>query len=76
MGAYGNTMEECIAKIMTYRNPDARCTYPFTPDPVGYCWAYAHHVDGNPKFADMDKICPGCECWKKEQERDGAHANA
>lgn len=48
-----------------YRNPDPRCTYPFTPDPVGYCWGYACHVDGNEKFADMMSRCVGCECWRE-----------
>lgn len=47
-----------------YRNPDPQCTYPFEDCGAGYCWSYAHHVDGNPKFSDMSKICPGCECWK------------
>jgi len=46
MGAYGKTKEEAIARINSYKNPDKRCTYPFTCDPLGYCWAYAHHVDG------------------------------
>jgi hypothetical protein len=46
-----------------YRNPDPRCGYPFTPDPCGYCWSFAHHVDGT-GCIDMDKICPRCELWK------------
>lgn len=65
MGAYGKTQEECIAKINTYRNPDPRCTYPFTCDPLGYCWSYANYVDGTEKFEDMSIICPGCDCWKE-----------
>ena len=52
--------------VLTYRNPDKRCTYPFTPDPLGYCWSYANHVDGTERFEDMDKICPGCEFWNVE----------
>jgi len=51
-----------------YRNPDRRCTYPFTPDPVGYCWSYACHVDGESRFEDMLKICAGCECWKDDAD--------
>ena len=46
-----------------YHNPDKRCTYPFESNAAGYCWAYAHHVDGDKKFKDMEKICPGCECF-------------
>ena len=44
-----------------YKNPNPRCSYPFTPDPVGYCCSYACHVDGDPKFKDLEAICKGCE---------------
>jgi hypothetical protein len=47
-----------------YRNPDKRCTYPFSDCAVGYCWSYAHYVDGNPAFKDIEKICNRCEFWK------------
>ena len=50
-----------------YRNPDPRCGYPFTPDPCGYCWSYAHHVDET-GCKDMDKICPRCELWAPNAE--------
>ena len=53
--------------VETYRNPDKRCVYPFEPNPVGYCWAYAHHVDGTERFEDMGKICPSCEYWKENE---------
>jgi len=46
-----------------YRNPDKRCGYPFTPDPCGYCWSYAHHVDDTEGYEDMERICPGCELF-------------
>ena len=49
-----------------YRNPDPRCAYPFTPDTFGYCWTYAHHVDGSSGF-DVLK-CGGCEFFKPEEE--------
>ncbi len=68
MGAYGDTLEECQAKINTYNNPDKRCTYPFTCDPLGYCWSFALHVDGSKGYEDMSKICPGCECWKEAKD--------
>ena len=71
MGAYGNTKEECEAKINSYRNPDKRCTYPFTCDPVGYCWSYATHVDGNEKYKDIESICKGCEMWTESPEFEG-----
>jgi len=50
-----------------YNNPDPRCDYPFESCGAGYCWSYAHHVDGNPAFKDMEKVCPGCECWFPER---------
>lgn len=48
-----------------YENRDARCTYPFEPNAIGYCWSYAHHVDGTSKFEDILKICEGCELWNE-----------
>ena len=48
-----------------YKNPDPRCKYPFTPDPVGYCWSYANYIDGAKDFEDMSKRCPDCEYWKE-----------
>ena len=53
--------------FMKYRNPDQRCRYPFTPDPVGYCWGYALHIDGTPGYEDMGSHCPQCEFWKERQ---------
>ena len=47
-----------------YRNPDPRCVYPFTPGNLGYCWSYAHHVDGTDGFKNTDNFCPGCEFWE------------
>jgi len=59
------TCGDCYKKrIEKYENPDPRCTYPFTPDPLGYCWGYACHVDGDPQFKDFN--CEGCECWVPE----------
>jgi hypothetical protein len=52
-----------------YENPDPRCEYPYDPSPVGYCWSYANHVDGEDKFADMTAICPGCECWNPKAKQ-------
>lgn len=51
-----------------YENKDQRCTYPFEPCGAGYCWSFANHVDGTPRFEDMSKICPGCEFWKDTVE--------
>jgi hypothetical protein len=42
-----------------YDNKD--CDYPFTPDPVGYCWTFAHHIDGTEGFEDLQSKCKGCE---------------
>ena len=63
VGIYGRTTKEALAVIRKYKNPDSRCQYPFTPDPLGYCWSYANHVDGTEGFEDMAKICPGCDEW-------------
>jgi len=49
--------------LLKYYNPDPRCRVCPDPHPLGYCWTYAHHVDGNPKYPDMEVICPGCEEW-------------
>jgi hypothetical protein len=53
------------AMFEKYRNPDSRCEYPFTPDPTGYCWSFAHHVDGTKGFEHLEAICPTCECWSE-----------
>lgn len=56
-----------------YKNPDPKCIYPFTNDPVGYCWSMACHVDyldlltrksSDKHFADLSKICINCPLWK------------
>ncbi len=62
-----NEHEIAVKKVKSYRNPDKRCSYPFICAPMGYCWAYANHVDKTPKFEDMSKICPGCEFWEIER---------
>ncbi len=57
-------------KFKKYRNPDPRCTYPFDPSPLGYCWSFAQYVDDGwsglkrGKEKGMETICKGCECWK------------
>ena len=60
--ANGNTALSDCSVFDKYRNPDPRCGYPFTPDPCGYCWSYARHIDGT-GCKDMDEICPRCEMW-------------
>ena len=67
MSTYGKTKEEVRARIMSYKNPDKRCTYPFTCDPLGYCWSYANYVDGDERFKDIEAICKNCEMWKPTQ---------
>jgi len=51
-------------RLKMYRNPDPRCTYPFEMCSLGYCWSYAHHVDGTTGYEDMMLVCPTCDCWK------------
>lgn len=48
-----------------FKNPDKRCTYPFTPDIAGYCWSYAHHIDGTKGWENIENICLKCEYWKE-----------
>ena len=45
-----------------YENKDERCTYPFSDDPLGYCWGYANFIDGDKAFKDF--TCDGCEYWE------------
>ena len=51
----------------SYKNKDPRCRFPHNQSPLGYCWAYAHHVDGTKGHEDMEKICPGCEYWEDNE---------
>ena len=60
---------ECCVK---YQNPDKRCGYPPIREtktktwwPTSYCWSYAFHVDGDPKFKNIKKICKDCDLWNK-----------
>ena len=70
MGAYGKTLEECIAKINTYKNPDPRCKYPFEPDPLGYCWSFAIHVDKKHTPEQIFKSCIHCELFTESKNFD------
>ena len=79
MATCGKTEGEAITKIKTYRNPDERCAYPFSPG--YYCWSYAFYIDYGDewlkkrKVESMEEICHHCEFWteseeyKREQER-------
>jgi len=49
---------------LKYRNPDPRCKYPFTPDPLNYCWGYAEKVDEGASKKEIEQFCEGCEYWK------------
>lgn len=74
--------EEAMRRIATYENRDERCGYPFTMDPLGYCWSYATHVDvmagrtedADGRWRDMESICSGCDLWKPNQERSALDA--
>lgn len=69
MGAYGKTKAEARARINSYKNPDKRCTYPFTCEVLGYCWSFAHHIDKTPGYENIEAICKGCEYWKEEKSQ-------
>ncbi len=54
-----------------YENKDPRCDYPFTPDPIGYCWGFAQYIDylkrpiawkNGVKWYKLS--CRGCESYK------------
>jgi len=57
-----------------YQNKKGWCDYPFSPDPVGYCWSYATFIDGNlmvkGKKITTDKqlknYCKNCDCFVKK----------
>ena len=53
-----------------YKNPDKRCTYPYDKSPVGYCWAYANHIDRIKGFSDIGKKCKKCEYFEALIEED------
>ena len=53
----------CGSVFDKYKNQDKRCGYPFSPYPCGYCWSYAHHVDGTKGYEDMERICKGCDLF-------------
>lgn len=60
----------CYGCVGKYQNPDKRCSHPPVRDtkkktwsPVGYCWSYASHVDGDKRFKNMKEICRGCDLW-------------
>lgn len=48
----------------------AWCNHPPATS-MDYCWSYADHVDGNPKFADLEKICFACD-FRKEPPAEAA----
>lgn len=49
-------------KIETLYTPPKWCKYPYEPDPLGYCWSWALHQDGDARFKDArDGFCLGCE---------------
>ena len=59
-----------------YRNAFGWCSYPWQPEPLGYCWAFAHWVDGTlivkekkiETKEDLWKFCnEGCDCFNGKQ---------
>jgi len=53
--------------IMKYKPPEW-CLYPFEPNPMGYCWSWAHHIDGTIGFKRIKGLCKTrpCEFYIKE----------
>ena len=52
---------------LKYENKD-NCSYPFTPDPSGYCWAYASYIDKAKGFEKLD--CSKCEFLNNPTEKE------
>ncbi len=67
-----NDAVKSSSALEKYRNPDPRCSYPFEPCGAGYCWSYAHHVDGTAGYENMESICPDCECFTVEDAEGAA----
>lgn len=54
-------------KLIDSYRPPKWCSYPYTRDPLGYCWSWAYHQDGDPGFIKArDGFCRGCEMNKDE----------
>ena len=55
-------------KFSDYKNPDKRCSYPFTPEALGYCWGYAGLWDKAKNAKELKrkalKFCPDCGMWR------------
>lgn len=53
-------------KYTKYKNKD-RCTYPFQPESLGYCWSYANWIDdGKKDYKEFVKrYCLNCEFGKE-----------
>lgn len=62
-------MKATKEQLLKYKNPDPRCEYPFTPDAAGYCWSYAHHVDGTKGYKHMKRKCLHCEMWTESDKK-------
>ena len=58
-----------MANRELYKNPDPRCTSPFDPSFVGYCWSYVNHADGDLNSEQLLKKCEVCELWKPTPEK-------
>lgn len=49
-----------------YRKPE-KCSYPWSPEPLGYCWGYAENKDAGMTDEEIEKeLCEGCE-YKEEE---------
>jgi len=58
-----------------YRNPDRRCSYPWTPDRLGYCWGYASLWGRSATQVEVEAYCSEgpCEFWMAEFEERRRH---
>ena len=57
-------MNDKLKSYKKYKNPDKRCSYPFTNDVLGYCYGFAGWLDDTKKVITMQQLCNGCEYWR------------
>lgn len=44
------------------------CRYPFSPEPLGYCWSYANAVDEGIADEEFEKAtCNGCKFYDNDK---------
>jgi len=77
---HGQAQEKTTLLRLLYQVPESRPEMHLPPirntrtktwSPASYCWSYAFHADGNPKFKNIVKICKTCELWNRRAKSGG-----